>query len=387
MNITNMKTYQMLSLLATILLAGWGTCGLSACRDDRQAQQEHEVAADTTRRITLLFAGDLMQHITQINAARMPDGSYNYDSYFENVQEYVKGFDLAFANLEVTLGGRPYTGYPTFSAPDEFLTAIRDAGFDVLATANNHSCDRGRRGIERTILMLDSLGVTHLGTYADTLQRERNYPLIVEKGGFRLALLNYTYGTNGLPIPRPNVVNLIDRRQMEQDIREAKSMKPDAIIAIMHWGIEYAMVPNAAQRELANWLFAQGVDHVIGGHPHVVQPVEVHTDAQGRRHMLVYSLGNYISNQMMENSDGGMVVSMTLEKDSTVRLADCDYSLCWVSRPVVSHRKNHRLLPVGYPDSLMNAEERRLMNRFATNARNLFGKYNSGDIKEHIFKQ
>ena len=114
-----------------------------------------------------------------------------------------------------------------------------------------------------------------------------------------------------------------------------------------------------------------------------MQPVEVRTDAEGRRHLLAYSLGNFISNQMMENSDGGMMVSMTLEKDSTVRLADCDYSLLWVARPVVSHQKNHRLYPVGYPDSLLNSEERRLMARFARNARALFEKHNQGDIREH----
>lgn len=367
------------------LLAVMATLGATSCKGKASPVGEDGNVPDTTRRVTLLFAGDLMQHITQINAARTADGSYNYDDYFSSLQEYIGSFDLALANLEVTLGGKPYTGYPTFSAPDEYLFAIRAAGFDVLTTANNHCCDRGRRGVERTILMLDSLGIPHLGTYADSLSRAATYPLLVEKNGFRIVLLNYTYGTNGIPVPRPNCVNLIDRTQMAADIRKARSMEPDAIIAVMHWGIEYALVPNAEQRELADWLFAQGVDHVIGGHPHVVQPVEVRTDAEGGKHLLAYSLGNFISNQMMENSDGGMMVSLTLEKDSTVRLADCDYSLCWVSRPVVSHRKNHRLLPVGYPDSLLNAEERRLMGRFARNARALFEKHNQGDIREHSF--
>lgn len=366
-----------------MLAACFVAIGFASCKHKVQQKGEEAAAPDTTRRITLLFAGDLMQHITQINAACTADGGYNYDSYFESLQEYISSFDLALANLEVTLGGKPYTGYPTFSAPDEYLTAIRSAGFDVLTTANNHCCDRGRRGVERTIHMLDSLGISHLGTYSDSLSRAQSFPLIVEKNGFRIALLNYTYGTNGIPVPKPNCVNLIDRAQMALDIKRAQGMKPDVIIAVMHWGIEYAMVPNAEQRELADWLFAQGVDHVIGGHPHVVQPVEVRTDAKGGRHVLAYSLGNFISNQMMENSDGGMMVSLTLEKDSTVRLADCDYSLCWVSRPVVSHKKNHRLLPVGYPDSLLNAEERRLMGRFATNARRLFEKHNQGDIREH----
>ena len=358
-------------------------CLLFSCQGNSVAKDEPAASADTTCRITLLFGGDLMQHITQINAASVAGGGYDYSSYFDKVQTYIDSFDLAVANLEVTLGGRPYTGYPQFSAPDEYLYAIRNAGFDILTTANNHCCDRGRKGIERTIQMLDSIGMPHLGTYKDSAACAQTYPLLVEKNGFRIVLLNYTYGTNGLPVPQGSVVNLIDRERMARDIAKAKTMEPDVLIAIMHWGIEYAMVPNAEQRELADWLFQQGVDHIIGGHPHVVQPVEVRTDAEGRKHLLAYSLGNFISNQMMENSDGGMMVSMTLEKDSTVRLADCDYSLLWVARPVVSHQKNHRLYPVGYPDSLLNSEERRLMARFARNARALFEKHNRGDIREH----
>lgn len=361
---------------------------IPSCSRGRARAQSDSTGTDTivTHRVTLLFAGDLMQHITQINAAKTANGTYDYSSYFDKVSTYIQSFDLAVANLEVTLGGKPYSGYPRFCAPDEYLYAIKDAGFDILETANNHSVDSGKKGIERTVQMLDSLQIPHFGTYINQQEREKNYPLIVEKNGIKIAFLNYTYDTNGIPIPAPNIVNIINKDQMSADIMKAKAQSPDVIIACMHWGIEYAMVPNAAQRELADWLFSQGVTHIIGGHPHVVQPLELRADANGDKHLLAYSLGNFISNQWMENSDGGMVVSLTLEKDSVTRLTDCNYSLVWVSRPPVSHQKNHRIYPVDNPSDKLNAEERRKMGVFSRNARNLFKKHNVGNIKEHIIQ-
>lgn len=138
-----------------------------------------------TSRLTLLFAGDLMQHQAQINAARTSTG-YDYSDCFKFVKEEINRADIAIANLEVTLGGKPYRGYPAFSAPDEYLFAIRDAGFDVLITANNHCLDKGKKGLERTLLMLDSLQIPHAGTYVNTESREQQYPLLLEKTAFAL---------------------------------------------------------------------------------------------------------------------------------------------------------------------------------------------------------
>lgn len=245
-------------------------------------------------RITLLFAGDLMQHQAQIDAARQ-GGGYDYTDCFKHVKQEISKVDLAIGNLEVTLGGKPYSGYPAFSAPDEYLYAIKDAGFDVLLTANNHCLDRRKKGLERTILMLDSLEIPHAGTYINKEEREKGYPLLVERKGFRVALLNYTYGTNGIETTSPNVVNYIDKEQIKRDILDARRKFPDVIIACMHWGIEYRSLPERSERELADWLIAQGVDHVIGSHPHVLQPMEIKKDARTpARHVVVYSLGNFI---------------------------------------------------------------------------------------------
>ena len=173
------------------------------------------------------------------------------------------------------LSGIPaYRGYPVFSAPDEYLYAIKEAGFDVLLTANNHCLDKGKLGLERTILMLDSLKIHHAGTYRNPEERHRNYPLLIEKNGFRIVLLNYTYGTNGFKTDAPNMVNYINREQIKKDILDARRKLPDVIIACMHWGVEYCSFPERSERELAGWLIGQGVDHVIGSHPHVLQPME-----------------------------------------------------------------------------------------------------------------
>ncbi len=337
--------------------------------------------ADTLR---LLFVGDLMQHQGQINAARTAKG-YDYSTCFEYVKEEISRADLAIANLEVTLGGKPYKGYPAFSAPDEFLTAIHNAGFNVLVTANNHSLDRGRPGLERTIQLIDTLKIPHAGTYINSEAREKEYPLLLEKNGFRIALLNYTYGTNGIPVTPPNIVNYIDTTIIAKDIETGKALKPDAIIACMHWGIEYQSLQNKEQKFLADWLLRKGVDHVIGSHPHVVQPIEVRTDSlTNDKHLIVYSLGNFISNMSARRTDGGLMVRMELVKDSTTRLNNCEYSLVWTARPMQSGKKNHQLLPINLSADSIPLQARNSLKIFTNDARTFFSKHNQG-IKEYTF--
>lgn len=337
-------------------------------------------------RITLLFAGDLMQHQAQIDAAKREKG-YSYDDCFKHLKNEISEADLAIANLEVTLAGKPYSGYPAFSAPDEYLYAIKEAGFDVLLTANNHCLDRRKKGLERTILMLDSLKLPHAGTYINKEERKKQYPLLVEKNGFRIVFLNYTYGTNGIEASPPNVVNYIDKEQIKSDILDARRMLPDVIIACMHWGIEYRSLPEREQREQADWLIRQGVDHVIGSHPHVLQPMEIHKGMRNpARHVIVYSLGNFISNMSKENTDGGAMVKLELQRVFRItRLLNCNYALIWTARPDVSRKNNFELYPATFINKPINNEELTAMKRFLENARALFDKYNKG-IKEYIFE-
>ena len=345
----------------------------------------YSVTLSSQERITLLFVGDLMQHDAQIKAARTPHG-YDYSDCFKHVSQEIGKADIAVGNLEVTLGGQPYRGYPAFSAPDEFAYAIKEAGFDVLLTANNHCLDRGKRGLERTATMLDSLQIPFAGTYADEKMRSERYPLLIEKNGFRIALLAYTYGTNGLTPSAPNIVNYIDRKQMKEDILAARRMNPDVLIACMHWGVEYQSLPHPSQKELADWLLGQGVDHVIGSHPHVLQPMEVRQDSSTpAKHLVVYSLGNFISNMSKEKTDGGAMVQMELKKVGGItRMVDCHYSLVWTSRPILSQKSNFELYPASKISQPIRNEEVKAFKRFLDGARALFEKYNK-EIKEHFF--
>ena len=335
-------------------------------------------------KVTLLFVGDLMQHQGQIDAARTPQG-YDYSACFKLVKDEIDSADIAIGNLEVTLGGKPYKGYPQFSAPDEFLYAIRDAGFDVLLTANNHCLDRGQKGLERTIAKLDSLGIPYAGTYQNNQIKNVRYPLILEKKGIRIALLNYTYGTNGFKTTGSNVVNYIDKTAISRDIELARAQKVDVIIACMHWGEEYKQIPSNAQKEMATWLIKQGVNHVIGSHPHVVQPIVVQTDSLSQqKNVIAYSLGNYISNMSAPNTDGGLMLKLELTKDSITYLSNSAYSLIWVGRPILTREKNHKLIPVRNIPPTLPIEARNRLILFTKSTEKLFNKHNHG-ISEYHF--
>lgn len=345
-------------------------------------------SVEKEQKISLLFVGDLMQHGVQFKAALSAGGgkTYDYEECFRYVKDEISSVDVAVGNFETTTAGGTPTTYPCFNAPDAYMVACKDAGFDILLTANNHSCDKASKGITRTIQMCDSLGLPHIGTYVDQSERDREYPYILEKNGFRIGLLCYTYATNGIPVPKPHIVNLIDRDQIAKDIQKLKSQKVDCIIATMHWGEEHALLPNQEQKSLANWLFEQGVDHIIGGHPHVVEPIEIREDSlSGDKHLLAYSLGNYISNMSKPNNDGGMMVKMELTKKSgsnKASLTDAGYCLTWVSRPAVSGHKNYRIYPVSVPESELNSHEKSLFNKTLTTERNLFEKHNK-NIQEY----
>src|SRR5687768_2311086 len=152
------------------------------------------VHAQDTTRLSLLFLGDIMQHDSQIaDAYNKTTGAYDYRPCFQYIKPYIEAVDVAIGNLEVTLAGPPYKGYPQFSAPDALLVALKDLGLDVIVTANNHSVDRGRKGVDRTIVMLDSLNIPHTGTFRTQAEKDNTHPLIIERQGFRLAILNYTY--------------------------------------------------------------------------------------------------------------------------------------------------------------------------------------------------
>jgi len=309
--------------------------------------------APADKQLSIIFAGDVMQHGPQIAAAwNDSTQTYDYTSCFQYVAPIVSSKDVAIANLELTLAGEPYTGYPQFSAPDELAVALKNAGFDILATANNHSCDRGDKGVLRTVKVLDSLGIKRTGTFSDSSDYRNNNPLVFSGNDIKVALLNYTYGTNGLPINYPAMVNTIDDQRIIADINYTKTLHPDFIIVFFHWGNEYQLFPDSRQEQLAALCRDMGVDAVIGSHPHVLQPMEFHKaeDSTKRNHLLVYSLGNYVSNQRDRYKDGGAMVSFTLLKTwNRKTIINPEYHLTWVYTPVENEKKRYYIIPANLP--------------------------------------
>ena len=336
------------------------------------------------QQVDLLFAGDIMQHETQLNMARQENGEYSFSYCFRHISPLVKEADISVANLETTIGKSGYSGYPSFCAPDSFLYAIKDAGFKVLLFANNHCMDKGKRGALHTLDMLDSLKIAHCGVYRNETERAKRYPLIIEEKGVRVAILNYTYSTNGREIPAPMVVNLIDKEVIARDIQAARDMRPDAIIACMHWGDEYISLPPQRIKELSNWLIEQGVNHIIGNHPHVVQPIEIReSETTPDRHVVAYSTGNLVSNMSLRKTDGGIIIAMKLRKIlNYTRPLDVRYLLTWIAPKASDSKRDFTIYPAAttVTDDWDFAEQKRRL--FINDSRSLFEKHNKGDITE-----
>lgn len=335
----------------------------------------------------LLFVGDAMQHQAQLDRARELAGGrgYDYSGCFTYIAPTVTEADYAVCNLEVPLGGGPdYTGYPCFSAPDSYAVALRDAGFDMFLTANNHCLDRRDRVARRTIAALDSLGIDHVGTFRDSLDRLEKVPFIKDIKGIRFGFLNYTYGTNGIP-PQDGVeVALIDRDRMAREIRQTRGAGAEIVVVAIHWGVEYVLLPNAVQKETARFLIDQGVDMIIGGHPHVIQPMEiVRNEKEGKDVLLVYSLGNFISNMKTADTRGGALVRARVERDGNgrARLVSADYDTFFSAKPA-GPGSNFTVIPSWMPDRIP-AGQRDHWFLFDRGAQRIFNTHNVSVPRRH----
>ncbi len=334
--------------------------------------------------VSLLFAGDAMQHSAQIEAAK-EGNRYNYAPCFEWISDEIASADYAVVNLEAPIGGRPHTGYPCFSAPDEYAIALQQAGFDLFLTANNHSLDRYSRGAIRTLHLLDSIGVDHIGSYRSPEELRLYHPFMKTIKGIRIAFLNYTYGTNGFTPSPPLVINYIDPEQIKQDIRTARALDAELIVACVHWGDEYQLLPNKSQQELADLLVDEGVQLVIGAHPHVIQPMEIRYDTAGKaRALVVYSLGNFISNMKTCDTVGGAIVKVSIARDEWfhITLKSAQYALVYTCRP---SQKGENFVVVPAMQEAKYNPQRPYLNEFMKRARNIFDKYNQG-VEEYTPK-
>lgn len=282
--------------------------------------------------LTLSFSGDVIQHRPQVNAARTATG-YDFSGNFKYIDTVWRSVDFAIVNYETTVSlDGTQTMYPRFSAPGDVAAFLRRAGVDVMALANNHCVDKGMAGVRKTLHTMDSLGFMTTGLYIDTLVASR--PLMLCRDNYRVALLNYTYSTNGMAIPRGVMVNLIDTLRIKNDIHKARQDSSTHIVAFMHWGVEYQRKANRDQRALASWLRTNGVDVVIGSHPHVVQDIDTALRT-------VYSLGNFISNQQDQYTDSGLTVKVTLHHDATPKI---EYIPHWCDKLASKALDRYRVL-------------------------------------------
>jgi len=307
--------------------------------------------------LTLAVVGDIMVHQAQlVSSWNQAVGDYDFEPVFEPVRELLSGSDLTIGNLETTLPGRKdlFSGYPRFGAPDALARALKDTGFDILATANNHACDKGLRGLTRTLDILDSLGIHHTGTWRDSTHRDTSRVLILEKNDFRLAFLNFTYDINGMPLPAPAQINLIRRKVLSGQMAVARSLKPDMILVMLHCGTEYGLEPDEFQKKTVDFLFQEGADIILGSHPHVLQRFDLKTvaDRTGavKPRFVIYSLGNFLSNQRERRRNGGIVLHLTLKKTPAdqgvmrAMIASVDYTPVWVDASFYGGALRHRIL-------------------------------------------
>lgn len=302
-------------------------------------EDKSETVPQSASSVKLSFVGDLMVHSRQLyEAYNADDGTYDFGYSFEFIRDDIASADYAVGNLETVLGGKEsgYTDFPVFNAPDEFALALREAGFDMLTTANNHCNDRGESGIVRTINVLDSLGLDHIGTYNS--EEEQNKTLIREIKGIKFAFLSFTCGTNGIPLAsgKPYLANVMSETLIREDIQRAKSENPDVIVILPHMGDEYENQPSEEWKNWAHFMLACGADIVVAGHSHVIQPVEFIDISNGgketRSCFIAYSTGNFLSSQREPPTDAGMILNLYFERDETgkVFLSEVSYIPTWV---------------------------------------------------------
>ena len=332
-------------------------------------ENKEEEPTDTT--FTMAAIGDIMCHNTQYNDAYNKDtGAYDFSYVFDDISLYTKTADICVGNLETTFAGEDvgYSGYPTFNTPDSLAYELKDIGVDVLSTAGNHALDKGFNGLSRTIDVLNDADIAHTGTYKT--EEEQNTILTKYVKGIKIAFVNFTYGTNGIKIPsgKEFCVNLIDNDLITKQLDLAKSQNPDIIVACMHWGNEYKTTPNDTQKELSTFLFQNGVDIILGTHPHVLEPMEKQTvtleDGTTKDGFVIYSLGNFISGQTAENTKTSIILDLTITKhtDGKITIDKAEYKPIYMYTDKSLKTKKMKLLDINkniynyenYIDSTIN---------------------------------
>ena len=289
----------------------------SGCCHKPSEDASVDFVVEKNETISILAAGDILLHMPVINSGKKDDGSYDFSPIFEKLRPEIRNADIAAIGQETVFGGNEmgYSGYPLFNSPSDMGKTLVNEGFDVVLHASNHVLDKLGKGVENTLdFWRDYPQIAVLGI--NESEMDKNTIDIIEEKGAKIALLNYTYGTNGIPLPegKEYLVNLIDEDKINSDCRYAED-NADFTIAFMHWGTEYASYPDDFQKNLAQKMCDWGVDLIIGSHPHVIQPVEWIQSENGNRMLVYYSLGNFVSRQKEARNLLGALAKVNLLYD------------------------------------------------------------------------
>lgn len=321
--------------------------------ESENKEEEKQEEIDTT--FTMTAIGDVMCHNTQYwDAYDKASDTYDFSYVFDDINYYTKIADISIGSLETTFAGseRGYSNYPTFNSPDALAYALKNIGLDVISTAGNHALDTGFSGLSRTIDVLDDADIAHLGTYKT--QEDQDTILFKYVKGIKIAFINYTYGTNGIPVPsgKEFCVNLIDKDLIKKHIDLAKSQNADIIVACMHWGTEYRTTPDSTQTKLADFLFQNGVDIILGNHPHVLEPMEKRTvtleDGTTKDGFVIYALGNFICDQNAENTRNSIILNLTITKhvDGKITIDKANYVPIYMYKDTSLTTKKMKLIDI-----------------------------------------
>ena len=347
------------------------------------------VLKDSVLSATLCFVGDLMCHSTQFNYAKVDADSFDFTGVYSEVKKYLSEPDLTIGNLETVIAGegKNYRGYPYFNAPDDFIYALKAAGFDLLVTANNHALDQGWKGVKKTIDVINDYKIHRTGTFIS--QEDRDSIRIFLVNSIKIAFLAYSENTNGLPIPQGKefVINLIDEDLIKSDIKKAREKNVDVVIVHLHYGPEYNREPSDYQKEIVQKIIELGADIIIGGHPHVVEPFDIYKTNNTKLDsgFVAYSMGNFISNQRWRYSDAGVILNVQISKNKftdSVYVSDISYLPTWVFKGQTEEGREYIILPsqIGEEDStytFLTGEDKKLMKEAFEDTKEIITKYNS----------
>lgn len=341
---------------------------------------------DSSVTISISVVGDLMCHSPQFEFARISKDSFDFTPPFGKVKSLLSKSDFTFGNLETVTAGKEnggYTGYPFFNTPASYISALKDIGFDLLVTANNHSMDRKETGVIRTINEIKKNNLSYTGTFLS--EKDRDSIRIYNIKGIKIAILAYSYGTNGNPIPNSKsyLINLIDFNLIEKDILSAKKYGAELVLVHYHFGEEYKREPVKFQIDVVNRTIALGADIIIGGHPHVIEPVKFYKTINAKLDtgFVAYSMGNFFSNQSKRYTDAGLILTLNITKyfdTNSIEISKINYLPTWVLKRKTANEKKYLIMPASESsDTTINLSKYEIqkMNQAFNDTRFIITKY------------